>query len=230
MSRYAIGVLICLMANGVLAQIKTISTPLDTVWTITGWRELGHQYTRWKTDFLLDARQTIIGESNARIGGLRIGLENRRVHRFGLGFYGMDKVVRVGELNAISGNIDQADMRLSYTSLFYERVLFFNRRFEWSATAHLGRGKIRGSYHIIGTNSMIDFDPIRVYPVEFSSTGYYNFTYWMSFGVGLGYRTFTTAPNDFVEPFKGPIAVARLRIKVLKLVRSIWNKDLRIQY
>ena len=142
----------------------------------------------------------------------------------------MDNAVRVGELNAISGNIDQADMRLSYSSLFYERVLFFNRRFEWSATAHVGRGRIRGSYHIVGTNTMIDFDPIRVYPIEFSSTGYYNLTYWMSFGVGLGYRSFTTTPNEFISPFKGPIAVARLRIKVLKLIRSIWNRDLRIQY
>ncbi|MFM7311031.1 MAG: hypothetical protein ACKOZY_10520, partial [Flavobacteriales bacterium] len=141
--------------------MQTIYTPPDTVWTITGWRELGHQYTTWKTDFLLDARQTIIGESNARIGGLRIGIENRRVHRFGIGFYGMDKDVRVNQLNSISGNVDQADLRLAYTSLFYERVLFFNRRFEWSLTGHLGRGKIRGSYHISGAPSMLDFEPIR---------------------------------------------------------------------
>ncbi len=201
----------------------------DTVWIITGKKALDDRYKRTKFDFGFDARQTLVSSARARIFGLRIGLEYRRVHRFGFGFYNLGEGVRLNSLVEVSPNIDSAAMRLSYSSIYYERVLYFGKKMEWSVTGHAAVGNISGSYRYRGTGVVQDFSR-TVYPLELSSSFYYNLTYFMSVGGGLGYRYVPSAPLELQPIYNSPIAIVRVRIRVFKMVRGLFNDKVRDTY
>jgi hypothetical protein len=218
-----------------MAQWKGISngryleTP-DTVWIVTGKKELNNGFQKQKLDFVIDARTTLISNQAVQMGGFRIGVEYRRVHRFGIGVYGLGDGVNLTSLSEIDTSISQAVMNLSYATLYYERVLFFHPKWEWSATIHLGKGNISGSYRRSGNDTWFKLADREVKPFEISTTGYYHLTWWCSLGAGIGYRYMRSTPVEVRPVYNAPIAIARVRIKFGKLVKSIWNKDAKFEY
>ncbi len=202
----------------------------DTVWIVTGQKPLDSKFKKWKFDFVLDARKTLVSNTQVSLGGIRLGMEYRRVHRFGFGLYGLGSGVVVKSLMEVDSAITEANLNMSYASLFYERVLFFNPKWEWSATAHIGAGAIKGSYRFSSSEQWINYEEKRVRPIELSTTGYYHITWWCSVGAGVGYRYMRRTPEEVRSVYSAPVAIARVRIKVGKLVKSIWDKDMRHTY
>ncbi len=202
----------------------------DTVWIVTGKKELGNLFQKQKLDFVLDARQTLISTTTARLGGLRLGIEYRRVHRFGIGVYGLSKGVHLNSLIDLDPKITEAVLNLSYASIFYERVLFFNRKWEWSATVHLGKGQITGDYRTSADSLWRSFPTRDVKPFELSTTGYYHLTWWCSIGTGIGYRFMRDTPDEVRHIYNAPVAIARVRIKLGRLVKSIWDENAKKEY
>jgi len=231
---YSLVILICLAYLGNAQYSGNIFRPeraySDTVWIVTGKKELGPLFQKQKLDFVLDARQTLISNTQARIAGLRIGVEYRRVHRFGFGFYGLGDGVRMSSLTELDSSITDATLNLAYASLYYERVLFFNRKWEWSATGHIGRGQITGVYRKGEQAPYEDFPTRSVRPVEVSTTGYYHLTWWCSIGFGVGYRYMRSTPQEVRPIFNAPVAIARVRIKLGKLVKSVWDENAKYEY
>jgi len=212
-------------------QLMSVKKPVpDTVWIVTGMHPLGPGYKRLKLDFSLDARQTLIGAERARLGGLRVGLEYRRVHRVGIGLYGLGEGVELNSLPQIDSSITWAKVSLRYQSLFYERVLYFSRKLEWSLTAHYGLGLVKGSYTRLGSSIEEVLPEQRLRVLELSSVGYYNFTYWLSAGAGVGYRYMYGLSDEIQDVYESPIGLIRVRIKLGKLVKSIWDKDTKNLY
>lgn len=202
----------------------------DTVWIVTGQKPLDSKFKKWKFDFVLDARKTLVSNTQVSLGGIRLGMEYRRVHRFGFGLYGLGSGVLVNSLMEVDSAITEANLNMSYASLFYERVLFFNPKWEWSATAHIGAGAIKGSYRFSSSDQWINYEEKRVRPIELSTTGYYHITWWCSVGAGVGYRYMRRTPEEVRSVYSAPVAIARVRIKLGKLVKSIWDKDVRHTY
>jgi hypothetical protein len=201
----------------------------DTVWTVKGPTYLDKRYKKWKVDLSLDARQTLVSNTRTRIGGLRVGLEHRRVHRFGIGIYVLDDEQGIGSLREVDERIENATVSLAYASLFYERVMYFSKRWEWSLTGHLGRGVITGRYRIPGEFADREYmKEIRL--LEGSTTLYYHIFYFMSIGTGVGYRYITGAPDELQPVYNAPVAIARLRIRLFKMTVGIFNKDVRTAY
>lgn len=202
----------------------------DTVWIITGHKPLNDHFKRWKFDFVLDARQTIVSGIVARLAGTRIGMEYRRVHRFGLGFYNLGDGISVNSLAEVNPEIVKANVNLRYTSFFYERVMYFHPKWELSLTAHAARGRITGNYLIAGGIKPQAFPTQRVKAFEFSTTAYYNLNWWISLGTGIGYRIVPDAPEEVSHIYNSPIVLARIRLKLGKLVKSIWDHDIKHSY
>jgi len=202
----------------------------DTVWLVSGWKPISYPYKKWKIDLIFDARATLISNTAARLGGFRIGMEHRRVHRFGVGFYGIANEVIVTSLKEVDAEIDTARLNLSYTTIFYERVYYFSKRWELSSAIHAGTGKISGSYHLKGANEYQDLPRQRVYPVEISTSGYYNITWWLSVGGGVGYRFLRDTPNEAGLVYSAPVSIAKIKFKFFKLLKSIPNSDVKDEY
>jgi len=202
----------------------------DTVILINGQRILDHSFKKRRFDFTFDARQTLIGAQSAKLGGFRIGLEYRRVHRVGFGVFGLSEGAFVNQLQTIHPNITAAYLNLTYSSIYYERVLYFNRKWEWSATAHLGNGWIEGRYQLGDNTDWIAIPAIRVKPLEVSSSLYYHLNWWISVGVGGGYRHMRQAPAEAREIYNAPIALFKLKVRFFKLIKGAFNPDVRHQY
>ncbi|MFM9004513.1 MAG: hypothetical protein ACKOSR_03270, partial [Flavobacteriales bacterium] len=209
--------------NGAISQFTPSYN--DTVWTIKGKQALGPAVKKVKLDFVLDGRQTLISNKRTRLAGLRVGLEIRRVHRIGVGFYGLGDGVELDALPEINPAITKANLKLAYQSLYYERVLHFSRKWEWSATCHFGRGKVTGNYELTGASGSNGLPEQKLRVMELSATGYYNINYWLSAGAGFGYRFMYGLPDEIDDVYEAPVAIVRVRIKLGKLVKSIWDKD-----
>ena len=181
-----------------------------------------------KPELILDGRLTLVSNEGARLGGLRLGVEMNRVNRFGLGFYAFSNGVQTESLNEISPNIVSANLELNYASLYYERVILFTKKFEWSSTLHVGAGNVSGSYaYANGITENYD-EPVQL--SELSTTFYRHLTYFMSVGGGIGYRQTRNAPTELLPIYNAPIFIVKLRFQPIKAVRGLWNKDIRKRY
>lgn len=216
--------------NSVLPSSSYKKNYSDTVYLVNGKKALDGKFKKFKLDFVLDARQTIISSTQARLLGLRVGLEYRRVNRFGIGFYNFGSGVSLTSLNEVDTAIVESVLNLSYTSLFYERVLYFDPKWEWSAAIHQGFGTISGWYRFRNDETRITFRERRVRPFEISTIGYYNLTWWCSIGGGMGYRFMRGTPAEVRPIFNSGVVIARVRIKFGKLARSLWDKDTKYEY
>lgn len=222
-----------LTLDGMVADTSPKKKPpyQDTVWVITGQKVLDKKYKKWKFDLSFDARQTIVGKTPARLGGLRIGMEYRRVNRFGLGIYNFGEGINTNSLASISPDVSLANLNLSYVSIYYERVLAFNKYLEWSVTIHRGLGNISG-YYVLGTGTeaqLMQFDRV-VRPLELSTTNYFHLTYFISVGVGVGYRYMRNVPDEINRVYNAPIALFRFRFKFIKMIAGAVNEDIRKTY
>lgn len=181
-----------------------------------------------KPELILDGRLTLVSNEGARLGGFRLGFEINRVNRFGLGFYSFSNGVQTESLNEISSNIVSANLELNYTSIYYERVLLFTKKYEWSSTIHLGVGDVSGLY--IYSNGAMGKYSAPVQLTEVSTTLYRHLTYFMSVGGGIGYRQTRNAPTELLPIYNAPIFIVKLRFQPIKAVRGLWNKDIRKRY
>ncbi len=202
----------------------------DTVRLITGKMALDHHFKKWKLDFIFDARQTLISNTRARLGGLRLGVEHRRVHRFGVAVFAFDDPVSVSSLREVNPDVDTAVFTMSYGSFFYERVYYFSRKWELSAAIHLGDGTISGKYRIRGAENFVDYPEQRVRPIEFSTSGYYNITWWLSAGGGIGYRLMPNAPREVRPIYNAPVLLFKVKLRFFKLLRRIGNPEVVNEY
>jgi len=181
-----------------------------------------------KPEFILDGRLTLVSNEGARLGGLRLGVEMNRVNRFGIGFYSFSNGVQTESLNEISPNIVSANLELNYASVYYERVILFTKKYEWSSTLHLGVGNVSGSYTYLNGSIGNYNEPMQL--TEISTTLFRHFTYFMSVGGGIGYRQTRNAPEELLPIYNAPVFIVKLRIQPIKMVRGIWNKDIRKRY
>jgi len=186
------------------------------------------EYPHIKPELILDGRLTLVSNSEAKLGGIRLGLEIDRVNRIGLGFYSFSSGVYTKSLSEISSDIISAKLELNYSSFYYERVFIYSKKYEWSSTIHLGSGNVSGTF--IYANGTIGTykEPIQL--TEFSTTLYKHLTYFISIGGGLGYRQTRNAPAELLRVYNAPIFIFKLRIQPFKAFRGIWNKDIRKRY
>jgi len=100
--------------------------------------------------FVLDARRSFVLDKKTKFNGVKIGVSIKERHRLGLGFYGMQNPIRLPGLQIDKQEYPDASDTLlfnfEYTTLFYQPVLFVNKRWEISTPHQLGNGKIRLYY------------------------------------------------------------------------------------
>jgi hypothetical protein len=218
-----IGILF-LSAAGLTAQWQ------DTVWVIGGDRVLGDGFKKWRVELAFDARSTFVDGQTSRLGGLRVGMEYKRVHRFGIGIYGLNNQLGAESLSQIDENVDSALFSFSYLSLYYERVFYFHPKWELSSTFHLGSGDLRVSYSLEDEDQFTELEPIRVKPMEISTSAYYNVWWWLSAGGGIGYRYMRKAPTEVRDIYNSPIYLIKLKIRFGRIVKSFFNEDVKNEY
>lgn len=200
------------------------------MWLINGRKTLSAPFKKWKPEFQLDGRRTLLPQRNTQIAGVRLGVEFKRVHRFGIGVFSWSSDLETSGITFPEENIVASNYNFEYVSLYYERVLLFNRKWEVASTIHFGNGSITRSYLKAGDSNFSSAPDIEIRPLELSASAYYNITWWLSAGGGFGYRFMRDAPDEIKESFNAPVYIIKLKIRLGRLVKSIWKPEVKDEY
>ena len=203
----------------------------DHVQIIGGKCQLLDYQNRLKPDFSIDARRTLFQKEWAAVMGLKFGVEYRRIHRLGIGVYFLNTRVFDDVFEPEIPGIDELEYEFNYSTIYYDRVLFFNRKWEFGSTLHLGGGKIRAFYrNPENQNDRIEIDSQDFSTIELSIYGEYNILFWLGVGVGTGYRQVLGAGSDLNSDFSSPIFVVNLQVKMFKLARSFYDESAKNEF
>ncbi len=202
----------------------------STVMILGGACKLLPYQNKIKPNFSLDARRTLFHKKWIAVGGIRLGLEYRRIHRVGIGIYFLNTRLFDRDFD-LPIEADRLEYDFKYTSVFYERVLYFNRKWETGATLHLGGGKIGVDVQSLeNPNEQNRYGDIDFSMAELSVYGEYHITYWVGVGAGFGYRFVAGANRDLRNDFSSPIFVANVQLKFLKLARSYFDESVKNEF
>ncbi len=202
----------------------------NSVSLITGECTLEPYQNKLKPDFSLDARRTLFNKQWVAVMGLKGGVEYRRIHRLGVGIYFLNTRVFDREFD-FDVPVDKLEYEFRYSTIYYERVLYFDRKWEFGATAHAGGGRIKVFYQSPDNpNERVELQPVDFSALELSVYGDYNILYWLGAGVGLGYRGILGVDKDLRKEFNSPIFVVNLQLKMFKLARSFYDESVKDEY
>lgn len=197
---------------------------------LDGERELLPYQNKLKPDFSFDARRTLFQKRWVLVGGLKFGVQYRRIHRFGIGVYFLntrifdDDVEFLLEANKIEYDFD-------YSTLYYERVLYFDKKWEVGSTLHLGGGKIKTYYeNELNPNERNKGPEINFSVAELVAYGEYNFLYWLGLSAGAGYRQVFGLEYDLGGDFSSVIFVVNLRLNLIKLASSYFDESVKDEF
>lgn len=153
---------------------------------------------KWKPVIGLDARRSFFRGRPVKINGFRLGVQYRGVHRFGLGFYGLDRNVVFTDVPVDQpGATDTSRVvfNAGFGSLFYERVIYKTKKWEFSLPTEFLFGNITGYYE----DSLGKFLPLPAVPFSGLAAGLqvkYNILTWLAPRASIGYRMlFNTTPE-----------------------------------
>ncbi len=201
----------------------------STVQLIAGKRVLFPYQNKLKPDIRLDAKRTLFQQNWIAIGGLRLGVQYRRVHKLGLGFYFLNTRIFVSDFE-YNINTDVVEYDFKYNSIYYDRTLFFNKHWDLGASLNLGGGDITARYQPEGTNYYENLDEIPFSVTELSAIGSYNILHWLGIGGSFGYRRIWARSPSVDKSFSSPIFAISLQLRVTKLVRSFFDESVKDEY
>ena len=187
-----------------------------------------HGDKKWKFLLSLDARRSYFDGTKVKINGLRIGTEYKGVHRFGLGFYWLNKNAVFHDITVPVPDQDleskEVRFNLGYTSLFYERVFLKTRYWEVDFPIHLAGGRVEGFYKdTIGAfkrfterpfSALIPSTQVKFYPLE-----------WLAIRGSLGYRILFNKGSEVYITFRTAFYGYGLSVNVLGLYRAVFKKE-----
>jgi len=226
------------ITTGFLLFVLTTSCPhaasaqqwSDEVWLVDGRKELSHPFKKWKPEFQFDGRRTLLSGENVQVGAFRFGAEFKRIHRFGVGIYNWSSPISTAGVDFPVENVAESNYKFGYAALYYERVMYFSRKWEAVLTGHFGSGTIERSYRLESETDFQRLDDIKIYPLELSTSGFYHLTWWLSVGGGFGYRFMRKAPEELRESFSAPIYLVKAKIRIGRLVKSIYKPEVKDEY
>lgn len=201
----------------------------DDVILINGRHTLEPYQNRLKFDLTFDARRTLLNEEWLAVGGIRVGVEYRRIHRVGLGFYFLNTRIFTDNFD-YSISEDVVEYQFGYNTLYYERTLYFDPKWEMGGTIHLGGGTVNVYYNPDGLNNRELLDEVPFNAMELSAYGKYSILYWLGVGAGLGYRGVWGAEKEMRQTFSSPIFTLKLQVKLVKLARSFFDESVKDEY
>ncbi|UKN00545.1 hypothetical protein K6119_12460 [Paracrocinitomix mangrovi] len=181
---------------------------------------------KWKILLGLDARRSFFHGHKIKLAGLKIGAEYKGVHRFGLGFYWINKPLIIDDFPVTK--LDAADsthvrFKLGYSSFYYERVFIKTRYWEVSFPVHLGGGRIEATYlDSIGAYPLLYERPFSCLTLA-TQTKFYPIK-WFYLKISGGYRQTFNTEVEVKKAFNRPFYSFGCGISISELYRAIFPK------
>ncbi|NNC85514.1 MAG: hypothetical protein HKN75_05485 [Bacteroidia bacterium] len=178
---------------------------------------------KYSFHFSFDGRRSFVNKEPNDLAGLRLGLEhNQKRFRYGLGAYFLKSEI-VSEEKFVNQLGDTLDIHYSfgYPSVWFEKILLRNEKWELASGVHLGAGNHEVKTGIEGLNNFEVIEQVKSTVWELSGTADYYLTDWLAFGTGAGYRIIVGANEDIRKSYSSPIYIVKAKIKIFKLHQFI---------
>ncbi len=202
----------------------------NTVMLINGERELLPYQNKLKPDFSFDARRTLFQKRWVLVGGLKFGAEYKRIHRFGIGVYFLNTRIFDDEVEFLL-EANKIEYDFEYTTLYYDRVLYFDKNWDLGATLHLGGGRVETFYeNELNPNERNVGPELNFSVAELVAYGEYRFLYWLGLSAGAGYRQVFGLEYDLGGDFSSVIFVVNLRLNLIKLATSYFDESVKDEF
>lgn len=179
--------------------------------------------------FLLsfDNRNSSVLNESVKFNGLKIGVEYKEVHDFGLGIYSTRIPVKK---EAKQKGVD-VEATLNYTTLFYQYAFLHNDKWELAVPFHIGNGRAnllffdaKSDSVIINKDGIERADVIEYSVAEIGFDAQYKIFRWFGLGSGVGYR-FTFSGNENVKNLlNAPFFSFKIKIFIGELYHTIKDK------
>lgn len=174
--------------------------------------------------FSFDSRNSFLLNQQAKMAGLRLGLELFDRYRVGLGWYGLRGHINLPQEQRPNDMLLQS-LRFTYGTVFFEYVIYED--FKWEAVASFPFGRGTGTIDTISTVNHV-LGQLRAGDVNViapSVGGHYKLFYWLGVGSGVGYR-FVIAPNQNVrQSLSAPFYVIKVKLFLGGIYKSIFKSE-----
>ncbi|MCB0397838.1 MAG: hypothetical protein KDD36_14395 [Flavobacteriales bacterium] len=173
--------------------------------------------------FAFDTRRSFLFASDAKIFGMKAGLEFGKKIRMGAGIYSLASPFYrevIDEHPNGTADTSQARFRLTYFSPYVEYVLLQDKHWEFSMPLQLGFGKV--SLKDTATGVTLRDQGINLF--ELSIVGHYKFWSWIGIGSGIGYRQVLTRNRVIEESLSAPVYSLKIKIFLGPIYRAVFPK------
>ena len=207
-------ILLCALSSPIFSQD---STSIDST---------KHEIKKRKFIFAFDTRNSFVSSQRAKVFGYKLGIQKYDKYRWGFGFYSLkDPISREITLNE---NLDRAkttaQFTFDYVSIFYERILYYDHKWEVTLPIQIGGGSSRLSYIAPTDSAAVDTSVGGISFFEPTISGHYKFLKWAGIGMGVGYR-FNLQKNDLLdEKLNSFIYVFKLKIFLGDLYSRVFKR------
>lgn len=181
-----------------------------------------------KLIFGLDANRSFVHKNMTKFLGLRVGVELKKKHRFGIGLYGMqDPIILTRKLDEekYPNSNDSVYFNFGYSSLFYEYVWYRTKRWELSSPFNFGGGEVDLNYRDTLLNKRVPIYKGNINVLVGSGAVEFKLTRWLALGAGAGYRFVFSRDENLREGLNAPIYVYRVKLLMGEILKMWFKKD-----
>ena len=165
---------------------------------------------KWKFAFQLDNRFSSIRGQEVTVFGAIIGLQYKRLTRFGIGGSFILNPIYISYFNKKLNTLETNKISFWYFSLFNDWILYKNQKWECFITEQIGFGDPNFTKEI--NNDVVSDVDVNLYINEISGQVNYKLTTWIGLGVGIGHRNLLNKKSVLNATFDAPIYIAKIII------------------
>lgn len=173
--------------------------------------------------FNFDTRYTLVQNNQARISGLKAGIEWKQKFRTGLGMYALSSPLVTKFTTNPDQKVAEVKMKFRYAAVYGEWVLLRNKHWELSAPLQVGFGEIRNQY-FDKQDQLLQTDYKPLWLIEPSVAAHYKIYTWVGLGAGAGYRQMLNHQQLQNNQLNAPIYYIKVKVFVGDLYRQFRQK------
>jgi len=176
--------------------------------------------------YKFDSRSAFIGNRNANVWGIKIGLGYNKRIRFGLGYNYLKSRLpsKVNLISPLSSEPIKARLRMRYISLYFEYVYYRKNKWELSVPVQLGIGTTK---YVSFTNPSQNYQTPGYLVVLYEPCLSVNYRVlpYIALGTEMGLRLALYKNNQIKEQLTAPIYVFKVLFYWSDMINHFWPNN-----
>lgn len=172
-----------------------------------------------------DTYNSFVADKQAKINGIKIGVELNNRFRFGLSGHKLDKATRL-KPRILENDTLHATLNFKYSTLFFEYVLIKNIRWDVSIPLSFGIGFGHVEIYSSALKKMTYKQNVSTSIISIGTEFDYRIIPWFGVGGGVGYNQLITSYEGLRDKLSSPIYLFKLKVYLGYLYKAIFRRKI----